>query len=184
MAANRYAPLNLAPYWAEITDHLVQLVDIIPAAEINWSPAPGEWNFRGIYLHILGNRRFWSTVVSGVSDTTDLVAAVQTADGIKQELRRSWERLSVLLGDRARLDAHYTLPAGDDSYAAYESGPFDGHRIAYVVLVHDVHHRSDILRNLGLLGVELPASARRRPLNAEERPRGPLSRHSAPLGIS
>jgi uncharacterized damage-inducible protein DinB len=41
---------------------------------------------------------------------------------------------------------------------------FTGHYIAFHRLVHDVHHRTDILHRLDALGMGLPADRRPRPL--------------------
>jgi hypothetical protein len=53
-------------------------------------------------------------------------------------------------------------PPHDPNYL--DPPQFTGHYIAYHRLVHDVHHRADLLASLATLGVELAPARRRRPL--------------------
>lgn len=47
MAIKTYPPLDITTYWADLTDHLIELVDLVPDGKMNWSPSPEVWNFRG-----------------------------------------------------------------------------------------------------------------------------------------
>ena len=163
MAAASYPPLDLTRSWSDLTQHLIELVDVVPEGKMNWSPSPEVWNFRGLFLHIAGARHHWlQNAVHDGEQSPDIVRQGQTADGLKTVLRESWERMLRFLSDADKLNKRYRPPPGDPNYV--DPGPFDGHFIAYHRLLHDVHHRADILRHFELLGVALPEDRRRRPL--------------------
>jgi uncharacterized damage-inducible protein DinB len=158
-----YPPLHITEYWSDLTEHLIELVDLVPEGKMNWSPAPEVWNFRGYFLHIAAARHHWlENAVRDGEGWPDIYRQGQTNEGLKTVLRESWERTLRFLSDSAALNAHYSPPPDDPGYLDPET--FDGHFIAYHRLVHDVHHQGDILRHFDLLGVELPAARRRRPL--------------------
>lgn len=168
MAPPTYPPLNITAHWAAVSDHLIELVDAIPDDKLDWSPTPEQWNFRGLFVHIAGARHHWlANAVHDREDTPDLIAGCQTKEGLKEQLRLSWERLERFLSDAEKLAAVYEPPDGDPEYL--DPALFDGHFIAYHRLVHDIHHRADIMQRLALLGIEIsgtevPAGRRRRPL--------------------
>jgi len=163
MTATSYPPLNVTQYWADLTDHLVELVDLVPEGKMNWSPSPDVWNFRGYFLHIAAARYHWlENAIHDGEGWPDYLQQGQTNEGLKTVLRESWERTLRFLSDRGKLDAQYWPPEGDPGYL--DPDTFDGHFIAYHRLVHDVHHQGDILRHFELLGVQLPDDRRRRPL--------------------
>ena len=163
MAAISYPPLNVTAYWSDLTEHLIELVDLVPPDRMNWSPSPEVWNFRGYFLHIAGARHHWlQNAVGDGEQSPDIVRQGQTTDGLKSVLRESWQRMLRFLSNTTMLDARYSPPAGDPAHL--DPDTFDGHFIAYHRLLHDVHHQSDILRHFELLGVGLPDDRRRRPL--------------------
>lgn len=163
MSETAYPRLDVTPHWADLNQHLIETIDVIPEEKLDWSPDPGEWNFRGIYLHIAGARLHWlANAVHDGEPLPDIVRQGQTAEGLKAVLRDSWERTLHFLSDERKLDASYSPPPFDPGYLDPET--FDGHFIAYHRLLHDVHHRATILHYLNLLGIELPEDRRRRPL--------------------
>lgn len=159
-----FAPVDAGPHWARLNDHLIELIDAIPEGQLDWSPTPEQWNFRGILLHIAGARHHWlANAVRDGEDTPDMMAGGKTVDGLKEQLRLSWERLARFLSDPEKLAAVYE-PAPFDPRYADEPDVFDGHYIAYHRLVHDAHHRADLMHHLTLLGIQPPEERRRRPL--------------------
>lgn len=78
----------------------------------------------------------------------------KTKDGIKQELRASWEMVERFLSDPAKLDATYDNTSTDDFYKR-DPEDYTGHYIAYHRFAHDLHHRSTIIGYLAELGVPL-----------------------------
>jgi uncharacterized damage-inducible protein DinB len=138
-----------------MNDTLIRLVDYIPDDQINWSPKPELWNFRGILIHIAGARDGWLGGV--VRDGDPAPSAYETArskDDIKRAYRRTWERLERFLSDPAKLAATYRDEWQDDGET--KSSLVSGHWIAFHLLEHDIHHRADIFHYLALLGIETP----------------------------
>jgi uncharacterized damage-inducible protein DinB len=141
------------------------LAGAVPADKWDWSPEPRFWNFRGIFLHIVGARYY----VADDREVPGFWRLGQTVDGLKEQLRVSWTRLSRFLTDEAALDGSDPRAGGPPSQ--FFSGPeyrdpavSNGHYVAWHRMVHDIHHRADILHYLDILGVDLSAIPRRRPL--------------------
>jgi uncharacterized damage-inducible protein DinB len=144
-------PLDIVPYWSRLNDGIIRLVDYIPDDKLNWSPQPGLWNSKGILIHIISVRHSWlARDVQDGQETPDVLREAQTKDAIKQHLGVSWQRVERFLSNREQLAATYT---GDDPN---DPRTYDGHWIAFHLLEHDLHHRSDIFHYLALLGVEHP----------------------------
>ncbi len=144
----KYFPrIDITPTWARFNNELIRLVDYVPDDQLNWSPKPELWNFRGILLHIAAARDGWlgRDVKDGV-EAPDVWRTVRTKAEIQAAFRRTWERLESFLGDQHKLDATYTE----------EGQTLSGHWIAFHLLEHDIHHRADIFHYLALLGIETP----------------------------
>ncbi len=152
MTASAFASLDIVPMWARLNDGIVRLVDYIPDDKLNWSPKPELWNFKGILVHLCGARHGWlADAVRDGAQSPDVIREAQTKEGIKRHLDLSWKRLERFLSNREQVAATHegTHPDGE---------PFalSGHWIAYHLLEHDLHHRSDIFHYLALLGIEHP----------------------------
>ncbi len=148
MSEAGYPPIDLTPVWARFNDELIRLVEYVPEDNINWSPKPELWNFRGILLHIAATRDHWlGTVVKDDIDAPDVYRTVRSKAEIQQAYRRTWERLQAFLRDEKKLNA---------TYPGHDGAPLSGHWIAFHLLEHDIHHRADIFHYLALLGIETP----------------------------
>ncbi|MHB8375512.1 MAG: DinB family protein [Dehalococcoidia bacterium] len=146
---NTFARLDIGATWAQMNLDLIALVDFIPDAQINWSPKPGLWNFRGILIHIAAARDDWlGEVVHDGRDAPGVWQTVRSKPEIQDAYRRTWGRVEAFLADDRRLDAEYT---------GFRATPVSGHWIAFHLLEHDIHHRADILHYLALLGVDAPS---------------------------
>jgi len=152
-------PLDITPMWARISDELIELLDLIPDGKLDWSPSPELWNFKGILLHIIiGRHGLMQMIVKDGKQSPDVLREGQTTDGLKGQLRVSWQRMLPFLSDPAQLAREYDVPFED------ETKRINGHWLASGQLEHDIHHRADIYHYLGLLGVahgEPDALARR-----------------------
>jgi len=149
MTDAKFATLDIVPNWACLNDTIIDLVDCIPDDKLDWSPREDLWNFKGILLHIAMVRHNWlAGRVKDGEQTHDVLRDGQTKDGIREQLRLSWQRLERFLRDPARLAAKYE--------ADYKPEAFTGHWVAFHLLEHDVHHRADVFHYLALLGVEHP----------------------------
>ncbi len=151
MSDRALPPLDIADQWPKLNEQLVALVDVVPADRLNWSPQRGLWNFKGIFLHIPMARDNWlANKVNDGEQTPDVLRDGQTNEGMKEQLRRSWQRLERFVSDPAKLSARYEVLYYDEPHT------ITGHWIAYHLLEHDIHHRADIFHYLALLGIEHP----------------------------
>ena len=150
MAAT-YRKLDFAAQWGRLNDTILALVDVIPADKVEWSPREDLWNFRGILAHLASTRHSWleSAVQDGES-TPDVYGSFGTQDAAKEQLELSWARVERFLSDQANLDKVYEGERRGERYS------YSGHWIAFHLLEHDLHHRSDIFHYLGLLEIEHP----------------------------
>ena len=149
MTSQTFAPLDITPMWSRINDELIELVDVMPEDKLDWSPSPKLWNTRGILLHIVvGRHGLMAAIVKDGKQAPDILREGQTTDGLKEQLRLSWERMQPFLRDAAKLAAEYELTFGS------QTRRLSGHWLAFGHLEHDVHHRADIYHYLGLLGIE------------------------------
>ena len=143
--------LDVTGEWAKLNEQLVSLVDYVPDDKMNWSPKRRLWNFRGILIHFSMARQNWlRDAVKDGEPWPDALREGQTRDGLKRQLRSSWERLERFLSDPAKLDAMH-----EREYYG-EPRSFIGHWIAYHLLEHDVHHRADLFHYLALLDIQHP----------------------------
>ncbi len=152
MADTTYPPLEITPIWARVNDELIELLDLIPDDKIDWSPRPELWNFKGLFLHCcIGRHGMMQAIVNDGQQSPDILGGGQTKDGLREQLRLSWQRMDPFLRDSIALGREYelTFPGG-------ESGRYTGHWLAFGQLEHDIHHRADILHYMRELGIEHP----------------------------
>lgn len=146
-----YPPLDITPMWAGVNDELIELIDLLPADKLDWSPQPERWNFKGILLHIcIGRHGMMHVIVRDGEQSPDIMREGQTSAGLQEQLRVSWQRMQPFLSDAAALAQEYDVPfLGKTSRVS-------GHWLAFGQIEHDVHHRGEIISYLGLLGIDHP----------------------------
>jgi hypothetical protein len=151
-----YQLLNFAPYWEMNNANLIELIDLVPEEQLDWSPAPREWSIRVIATHIILARHH-NPIVPGRdgAQTSDVVLDCRTKEGIKRHLRTSWEMVATFLSDREQLDSVHEPLTGGPAPEYVEPEVYDGHYVAYHRMAHDLHHRSTIIGHLGQLGISL-----------------------------
>ncbi len=158
MSDASFPPLDITAQWGRLNDSIVALVDYVPDDKLEWSPREDLWNFRGILLHTAMTRHGWlgSTVKDGGPSMEEpgaigeFIRRAQTKEDIKSALRGSWERVERWLAKEENLATIYEGVRRDEEYS------LSGHWIAFHLLEHDVHHRSDIFHYLALLNIEHP----------------------------
>ena len=156
--------LAITPFWAGLNEQLIDLVDLLSDETLDWRPTPEVWSCRELFLHIAGARHHWlSAVIDDGEAVPDPEGTDATREQVKHHLAGSWERMERFLRDPEKLAASYRPPDDDPVYWG-DPADFTGHYIAFHRLVHDVHHRADILHRLDALGIDLPADRRPRPL--------------------
>ncbi len=173
--------LDFAPGWQATNDNLVELVDLFDDGKLEWVPRHGEWPARVIFAHVIGARYHGPIATpDDIARLGDLLRLCRTPEGIKQELRASWEALARFLRDQKKLDDVY-----DAGSSASESQPtlpppllgsveraMAGMDLGYVdepVSVHRPLHRVPPLR----ARPAPPRDAHRLPLAARREPRRP-----------
>lgn len=159
MSNTSYPPVDITAQWGRLNDTIIELVNYVPDDKLDWSPRENLWNFKGILLHILMTRDGWlGGFVKDGEEAPNLFENTRSKADIQRELRRSWDRLSRFLSDPARLTASYRW--GTEGSSEEELQIFDkeesGHWVAFHLLEHDIHHRSDIFHYLALLDIEHP----------------------------
>jgi uncharacterized damage-inducible protein DinB len=143
-----YAPLDITSYWSHVNADLIELIDLLGEERLNWSPQPKLWNTRGILLHVcFGRHGMMSGILQDGQPVPDVLGGGQTADGLKQQLRESWERMVPFLSDRFRLDREF------ETEILGRAGRLNGHALVFGQIEHDIHHRADILQYLRELGI-------------------------------
>lgn len=148
----QYAPLDISENWQRLNDSIVALVDYVPGDKLDWSPQEQLWNFRGILAHIAFVRHNWlgGVVRDGQPfEDSDVFSNIDKKSGIQQVIRASWARVERFLSDRTKLDASFQGWGGAGDMLT-------GHWIAFHLLEHDIHHRSDIFHYLALLEIDHP----------------------------
>ena len=143
--------IDVSERWGTLNDGLIALVDVIPDDKFDWSPREELWDLRYILAHVCLTRHDWmGNTISQKISNDDMWAAVQTNDGLKEQLRKSWARVERFLSDQANLDRVFEGEAAGEAYN------YTGHWIAFHLLEHDIHHRADVFHYLALLGVSHP----------------------------
>jgi uncharacterized damage-inducible protein DinB len=138
--------------WTRVQEEFIEIVDLVPEGKLDWSPAPGQWNFKGILLHIVFGRHGMMTrlIDDGEAGPPDMLAAGQTAGGLKEQLRLSWERMTPFRSDPAQLSR--TFEIGFEGRQVTLTGDW----LAFGQLEHDIHHRAGLYSYLDQLGVAHP----------------------------
>jgi uncharacterized damage-inducible protein DinB len=129
---------------------------------LDWVPREGEWPAPLIFAHLILARHHGPIMTPEAMARIGGPVNCRANDGIKGELRASWDMLARFLSDSAKLDATYD-GRGVDLYYNDDPEDYTGHYIPYHRFVHDLHHRSTIIGYLAQLGVSLD-SHRIRPL--------------------
>lgn len=156
--------IRVAPHWAELNAHLIELLDLVPDDQLDRRPAPDAWGIGELMQHIVAARNHW--LANALHDGGEIgVRSVTPSDRskIRTALRDSFARIERFVSDPALLEARYEPPAYDDPLYV-DPDVFDGHYVAFHRLVHDVHHRADVMHRLNALDIALPPDRRRRPL--------------------
>lgn len=140
-----------------MNENLIELVDLIPEDKLDWSPNPSEWSFQLILTHVILARYHGPIMTADdMAHLPTVPITAKTKDGIKEELRTSWQMLSHFLADPAKLDGTYEpMGGGPRNYYTSEPDSYNGHYVAYHRFAHDLHHRSTIIGYLRELGISL-----------------------------
>jgi uncharacterized damage-inducible protein DinB len=151
MATDTGSRLDIVPSWRRLNEMLIELVDFVPDARMEWSPKPELWTFRHILQHLCEAREQWmNRAINDGEPDINIYKNVYSKDELTAAFRHTWERIERVFADQARLDASYK-----DRWWA-DAPLRSGHWVAFHLLEHDIHHRADLLLYLALLGIETP----------------------------
>lgn len=143
--------IDILQYWSRLNGQLIQLVDCIPDDQLNWSPKPELWNFRGIIIHFSMARHNWlANQIKDGKPVPNLLAGSLGKHDLKVQLADSWARLERFLSDPEKMSGEY------DGVYYGKPTTFTADWLAYHLLEHDVHHRADLFSYMALLGVDHP----------------------------
>lgn len=124
----------------------------IPAAGLEWSPAPGKWSFGDIVRHLAGIERWmYGETVQGrpscyAGHGRDLADGFEAVLAYYDRLHDESSAIFASLTPEA-LAGKCTTPAGV---------PITTWKWLRAMLEHESHHRGQIYLMLGLRGVKLP----------------------------
>jgi uncharacterized damage-inducible protein DinB len=151
MSPDTSAKLDIAENWDRLNDTIIDLVDYIPENKLDWSPQDDLWDFHHVLSHLVFTRHGWmGNSVTQKIKPEEIHEAMATRAGSQEALRRSWARVRRFLSDETSLNRLFEGEVEGQSYS------HRGHWIAFHLLEHDIHHRSDIFHYLALLKIEHP----------------------------
>jgi uncharacterized damage-inducible protein DinB len=130
-------------HYAFINDTILRMVSAVPDDGWDWSPRSGMWTFRQLFVHIANGRHVWLHLID--DEQTPVVDPSMTVEDITELLRASWERIEAFGRDAGMMATTYDYG---------RRGVLTGAEVITSRLVHDVHHRSEILSYLAQLGIE------------------------------
>ena len=147
-------PLAISQHWQTVQDNILCIADLIPDDKLNWTPKDDLWNSRGILIHIADARDRWlaDRVVDG-DPYPNIWATARTKDDLKRELDRTFGRLQRFLANQQQLDAMYSEEWVDHAGERHTER-FDGHWVAFHLLEHDIHHRTELMQRLALMDIK------------------------------
>ena len=151
MPDDPFPRLDISPYWESVQEHLLRIVDLVPDDKFDWTPKDDLWNFRGILIHIADARDGWlADGRNGVEDGEpypNIWTTARTRDDLRRELARTFARVERFLRNESQLERIYTEEWDG------QVGSYTGHWIAFHLLEHDIHHRTELLQRLALLDI-------------------------------
>jgi uncharacterized damage-inducible protein DinB len=139
-------------YLGSVHGRTRRVIQCIPAAELEWAPAPGKFSFGDIVRHLAGIERYmYGETVRGqpsryaghgrdLADGYDDVLSYY--DRLHEESRAIFSGLSD-----TQLAAKCTTPAGT---------PITTWKWLRAMLEHESHHRGQLYLMLGMRGVKTP----------------------------
>jgi len=81
-------------------ENLIELIDLVPEEQLDWSPAPTEWSIKLISTHIILARYHYPIVPpEGGPQVQDVVMDCRKKEGLTKHLGLSWEMVAAFLSD-------------------------------------------------------------------------------------
>jgi len=141
-----------AEYWDNVRKRTRRVAVLIPAEQLEWTPAPGKWSMGDLVRHLAGiERDMYAENVQGRPSRYP-GHGPELAGGLEAVLaysdRKHAESLAIFRAlTPAQLEAKCTTPAGT---------PITTKKWLRAMVEHEAHHRGQLYFMLGLLGVTTP----------------------------
>ena len=141
-----------AEYWDNVRRRTRRVAALIPADQLEWTPAPGKWSMGDLIRHLAGiERDMYAENVQGRPSRYP-GHGPELAGGLEAVLaysdRKHAESLAIFRAlTPEQLEAKCTTPAGT---------PITTKKWLRAMVEHEAHHRGQLYFMLGLLGVTTP----------------------------
>ena len=141
-----------AEYWDNVRRRTRRVAVLIPAEQLEWTPAPGKWSMGDVVRHLASiERDMYAENVEGRPSRYP-GHGPELAGGLEAVLaysdRKHAESLAIFRAlTPAQLEAKCTTPAGT---------PITTKKWLRAMVEHEAHHRGQLYFMLGLLGVTTP----------------------------
>lgn len=141
-----------AEYWDNVRRRTRRVAALIPAEQLEWTPAPGKWSMGDLIRHLAGiERDMYAENVQGRPSRYP-GHGPELAGGLEAVLaysdRKHAESLAIFRAlTPEQLEAKCTTPAGT---------PITTKKWLRAMVEHEAHHRGQLYFMLGLLGVTTP----------------------------
>lgn len=139
-------------YWSSVRARTRRVAACIPAAQLEWSPAPGKWSFGDLLRHLGGiERGMYAETVAGRASAYPGHGS-ELAEGVDPVMayldRCHAESLEIFRAlTREQWEGKCLTPAGT---------PITTWKWLRAMVEHEAHHRGQVYLMLSLIGVKTP----------------------------
>jgi uncharacterized damage-inducible protein DinB len=139
-------------YLASVHARTRRVIDCVPVADLEWSPAPGRWSFGDIIRHLAGIERWmYAETVQG---------RPSRYPGHASDLAPGWEQTMAyyerLHGEARDIFAALPVEAMEGKSITPAGTPITTWKWLRAMIEHEAHHRGQLYLMLGLRGVPTP----------------------------
>lgn len=144
---------TLFAHWSDVRAGLVQALDKLTDAQLDFMPRAGLWSLRETVCHIAGTEEGWLRhIAANAGDWAEFGYAASdypTVAALKTLLADTHARTQADFAQEADvlLERVATLPWGPRVTLEW---------VVWHVLEHEIHHRGEVYLMLGLMGMEAP----------------------------
>jgi uncharacterized damage-inducible protein DinB len=142
---------ELFGHWSNVRSGLLEALDKLTDAQLDFRPRDGLWTLRETVTHIAGTEDGWLRYYAANRwhEDTFQAADYPTIDSLK----------TLLAEQHAKTEAQF---AADPDAVLGEVRPLPWGKqvtmswVVWHVLEHEIHHRGEVYLMLGLMGIEAP----------------------------
>jgi uncharacterized damage-inducible protein DinB len=142
---------QLIARWNDVRDGLLEALDKLTDAHLDFTPREGMWSLRETVVHIAGTEEGWLRCYTANRwhENAPQGADYPTVASLKDLLAREHAVTEAQFADDAdaALAQVCTLPWGGQVSMGWA---------VWHVIEHEIHHRGEVFLMLGLLGIEAP----------------------------